>query len=218
MKFACDFTVNRLVADNRNLHCRVARTYDCSSENLVFVIEIRVFVGVFPTIGYCDFLCLTAFAVEYGLVNLDVAVNDYAVCGYLIPRLQQNRVADNNIVYRDFNNFAVAVCFNHNPRGFFLQFLESVFIAVFRERGNQRREAYRDENSERLKPFGCALLDNSRIAEYRQYDVDKQCDDKYFYHRVAEIAFEFIPKALVRLLGHGVVAVFCFAFGNFLVC
>ena len=99
----------------------------------MLVVEIDIVIGIRPAVGNSGFLCLAAFAVQYRLVNLDIAVDDDTVSGDFVARLKQNRVTDNDVVDSNLRDNAVSVHLAHNTRRFFLQFLERVFVSVLGE-------------------------------------------------------------------------------------
>ncbi len=208
LELARDLAVNGFVADHRHFHNGVAGTYDASAENLVLVVEVKALVGVGPALGGGDLLCLAALAVQHGLIHLDVAVDDDTVRRDLVAGLEQDRVADNDVVDGNLRDLAVAVYLAHDPGSFLLELLECVLVSVLRECGNQRSQRDGNENTYRLVPLGGALLDDAYSAQYRQNHVDQQRHDEYLYHRVAEIPLELIKEALGSLLRHAVVAVF----------
>jgi hypothetical protein len=62
--------------------------------------------------------------------------------------LKQHRIADNKVADGDFADDTVAITLDDNLRSFRLKCSECVFVFVFRESGNKRRNDNRGGNSD----------------------------------------------------------------------
>ena len=94
-----------------------------------------------------------------------MAGDEQAIGRNRVAWLQENVIADDQIVDRDFGQMAVAEYLDQDHRGFFQQFLERLLVAVFRPGGDEGGDHHRKSDADAFVPFG--------IPEDRQQDRDQ---------------------------------------------
>ena len=133
------------------------------------------------------------------MIDLNGAVDNHAVGRNFIAGLQQNAIAHDDVVDRNFGNRAVAIDFAFDERRLRLQRLEGTFVFVLGKGRYAGRENDCERDADRLVPLG--------LAHEREEDVQREREDQNFDDRIVEIALEFIPKALASLFRDAVIAV-----------
>ena len=96
------------------------------------------------------------------------------------------------------NRLAVTPNLAADTAGFFLQFLESVFIAVLRISRNKSRHNDGQKNTHRFDPVAVPHINKNYVDQQRQ---DQDPDDRVF-----KILPQLIPKGFARGLSQGIIA------------
>ena len=134
------------------------------------------------------------------------AVDNEAVCGYLVAALEHYHVADNYFGYRQTDDIVTSVHLAAYDRGLLLKLTESVFVLMLRESGHEHCDQYGGGYSDGFIPFGVA--DARKIVQKNKYHVQEQRNTEYLYHRISEVAEQLMEEALTLLLRQAVAAVF----------
>ena len=128
--------------------------------------------------GCCKLLAFFGFTVEGGVVDLQCAINENTVSGYLVAGLQQNQIAHNHVVHVDDGDHAVAVNLAFVLLGAVLQLSVLGVAGDAGLCGNKGNDQNRNNGTDRLINIG--VTENPH-ADHQRCDGQQDLD-----HGVAE--------------------------------